>query len=437
MTTPDQAVLIIGGGFSGTMLAARLAENGRASVVIEATNTLAKGVAYGTRDDSHRLNVPASNMGALAHDPKHFLEWLHQHHPEKADGDAFVSRRLYGQYLGQRFAHAQASHPDLIATVRGTAVAIEGHTVMLDDGRRLEGRQIVIATGNPSPRPLDGSSDVRIIDNPWADEALDRIGAHDNIFVLGTSLTMADVVLGLAHAGWQGKAIALSRRGLMPRPHIQGHPPAPQMAPEAISGPLSRRLHAARQMAREMPWQWVMNGYRPITGRLWLEASHAQRSRFLRHLRPWWDAHRHRIAPDAYETLLSLQAQDRLQVLAGRLNDIEPGKQGLDIRWHPSARSDTSLDHARCQWFINCTGPAHDAFSSPLTAGLVEQGRARLEPLEQGLDLDSQGRLVHADGSSDDTIFVLGPPSRAAYWESTAVPDIRQKIEALLPLLTA
>lgn len=437
MTTPALPVLIIGGGFSGTMLAARLAEQGRSSVVIEATDKLAKGVAYGTCDDSHRLNVPASNMGALGANPKHFLEWLEQNHPDRADGDAFLSRRLYGQYLGERFAAAQAAHPDLINTLCGTAVAIEGQSVLLDDGRRIEGSQIVIATGNPAPRASSDKAGPRIIDNPWTDDALDLIGPEDDIFILGTSLTMADVVLGLVSAGWQGKAIALSRRGLMPRPHIPGHPPAPQMPQEAVSGPLSKRLHAARKMAREMAWQLVMNGYRPITGRLWLEASHKERSRFLRHLRPWWDVHRHRIAPDAFETLQGLQDSGRLQICSGRLDTVIPDEEGLDIRWTPAVRSQSSDNQAHCQWFINCTGPAHDAFGSPLTAALIQEGRARLEPLEQGLDLDSEGRLVHADGKSDDSIFVLGPPSRAAYWESTAVPDIRQRIEAMLPLLAS
>ena len=37
----------------------------------------------------------------------------------------------------------------------------------------------------------------------------------------------------------------------------------------------------------------------------------------------------------------------------------------------------------------------------------------------------------HGDGAADPALFVLGPPARAAFWETIAVPDIRQRIEAL------
>lgn len=435
MTTPVLPVLIIGGGFSGAMLAARLAEKGRASVVMETSGTLARGVAYGTGDDTHRLNVRAANMGALADDPGHFLKWLEIHHPDRADGDAFVSRRLYGQYLSDRFDRARRSSPGLISVIQGTAVGIEGVSVLLSDGRRLNGGAVVIATGNPAPRLSHKATDERIIGNPWAENALSRIQPQDDIFILGTGLTMADMVLGLLHRGWKGRAIALSRRGLLPRPHLPGHPPAPAMPPHTLQGPLSRRLAGARQMARGMEWQRVMDGYRPITGRLWLEASPAERARFLRHLRPWWDVHRHRIAPDIHQTLQSLQDDGRLGIRRGRMATIQSTHNGLDIRWVPSPRASSDAGLTSAQWFLNCTGPAHDVYGTALTASLMAHGRARMEPLGQGLDLDADGRLIGADGTSDAHIFVLGPPSRAAYWESTAVPDIRQRIEALSQLL--
>lgn len=430
-------VVIIGGGFSGTMLAARLAEKGRASLIVEQEETLGLGVAYGTSDDAHRLNVRAANMGAMAADPAQFLNWLQANHPDLADGDAFISRRLYGLYLRERFENVRQAYPDLIKTVRGHATAIEGHQVLLDDGRSLASSAIVIATGNPAPRIENASSSPRIINDPWTDDALIAIQPNDRLFILGTSLTMADMVLGLIKKGWTGKAVALSRRGLMPRPHLVGHPPAPPMPDAALNGPLSQRLHAVRKMAQGIDWQRVMDGYRPITGRLWQEATHGERSRFLRHLRPWWDVHRHRIAPDVFETLSQLQSEGRLAVHAGRLNDIAPQGDELDIRWTPSPRNADRSGQTRVNWFINCTGPAHDAAHTPLTASLIAAGRARLEPLGQGLDLDTDGRLVNRDGQSEPALFALGPPTRAAYWESTAVPDIRQRIEALSDLLTA
>lgn len=435
MTTGNLPVVIVGGGFSGAMLAARLAEKGRASVIIEQEGTIGLGVAYGTDEDAHRLNVRAANMGALADDPAHFLKWLEQHHPALADGDAFISRRLYGDYVHERLSSVTKTHPNLVNIVRGRAVAIEAQTVVLHDGKRIEGSDVVLATGNPAPRRT-GEAEHTLSD-PWAKGATEVIKPNDTVFILGTSLTMTDVVLGLLKQGWKGKAVALSRRGLLPRPHIHGHPPAPPMPDDALNGPLSKRLHRARQMARETEWQTVMDGYRPLTGQLWQEATQAQRARFLRHLRPWWDVHRHRIAPDVHETLEQLRHEQRLAVHSGHLQSVTSDEEGLKIIWTPSPRSHNDSGETRANSFINCTGPAHDVLATPLTASLVETGRAHLDPLEQGLDLDSDARLLNTDGQPEPHLFALGPPTRAAYWESTAVPDIRHRIEALCNILCA
>jgi uncharacterized NAD(P)/FAD-binding protein YdhS len=87
-------------------------------------------------------------------------------------------------------------------------------------------------------------------------------------------------------------------------------------------------------------------------------------------------------------------------------------------------------------WLIDCSGPAHDPAADPLSGPLITTGRARLDPLKLGLDLDEDGRVRGADGRPDPRLFVLGPPTRAAFWETIAVPDIRQRIEVLVDRLS-
>jgi uncharacterized NAD(P)/FAD-binding protein YdhS len=177
-----------------------------------------------------------------------------------------------------------------------------------------------------------------------------------------------------------------------------------------------------------------MEGYRPITATLWRAASSAERARFLRHLRPWWDVRRHRIAPEIAEALEALKAESRLTVIPGRAQTITTDDQGarLTIRARNEAAQTLSAS-----WLIDCTGPGHDAARAPLTAALITAGRARIDAADLGLDLDAEGRVLHADGAADPALFVLGPPARAAFWETIAVPDIRQRIEALARILTA
>ena len=56
-----------------------------------------------------------------------------------------------------------------------------------------------------------------------------------------------------------------------------------------------RQMRAAA--SHGLPWQAVMDAVRPQVQALWRGLPLAERRRFLRHLRPWWDVHRHRIPP--------------------------------------------------------------------------------------------------------------------------------------------
>lgn len=426
-------VVIVGGGFSGAMLAARLAEGGQASVLIERGDIIGLGVAYSTLNDAHRLNVRAGRMSAVADRPDDFIDWLAAHCPEQADPDGFAPRRLYGLYVRDRLAAVEAAHTGLIRRICGAAIAVEGRSTILSTGERIEGRAVVLATGNPAPRTTPTGEDGRIIANPWTPDALTPIQADDDVLILGAGLTMVDVLLTLTAQGWRGRATAVSRRGLLPRAHAPHHDAPIDLPPEALTGPLSARLATARRLAETHGWRRLMEGYRPITLDLWRAAADAERARFLRHLRPWWDVHRHRLAPEIAAELDRLLVERRLTVRAGRIRTVEAFAQTAVL--HLTTRDGPETLSA--PWLIDCTGPGHDATTAPLTADLIAQGRARLAASGLGLDLDQAGRVLHADGTPDLDLYVLGPPARAAFWETVAVPDIRQRIEALATRLTA
>ncbi|MBD7942337.1 FAD/NAD(P)-binding protein [Brevundimonas guildfordensis] len=421
-------VVIVGGGFSGAMLAARLAEQGQASVLIERGEQVGLGVAYSAVLDAHRLNVRSERMSARPDRPTDFTDWLAVHAPDFADPNGFAPRRLYGRYVQDRLAQTEAAHPGLIRRVTGKAVRIEGETVILSDGSRIPGRAVVLATGNPPPRPAVAGDSPRRIADPWRPGALGHIAADDAVLILGSGLTMVDVVLALQAQGWRGQATVVSRRGLLPLAHGARHDIPLDLPSDALTGALSRRLATARRLAPEHGWRRVMEGYRPITLELWRAATTAQRARFLRHLRPWWDVHRHRIAPEVAAELEALRTGGRLTILAGRAHAVVGGDNSAAL----TVRTRNGLMQAlSAGWLIDCTGPGHDAARAPLTAALIAEGRARIDAVDLGLDLDADGRVIHADGTVDAALFVLGPPARAAFWETIAVPDIRQRIEAL------
>jgi len=116
-THPTKTIAIIGGGFSGTAVAANLIRGADAPVrvvLIERRPPVGRGVAYGTAHPDDLLNVAAGRMGLWADDPEHFVRWLRAHHgepgiPDNVDPAAFLRRSLYGAYVSAEFAAVRAA----------------------------------------------------------------------------------------------------------------------------------------------------------------------------------------------------------------------------------------------------------------------------------------------------------------------------------------
>ena len=427
-----ESVAIVGGGFSGAMLAARLAEAGIASTLINRTPDFGLGVAYATPFEGHLLNVRSARMSALADQPEHFVRWLEANAPEHADPDGFAPRRVFGRYIQARLGQVEAARPGRIERVVGEVAGIEAGGVRLAGGRRITADAVVLTTGNPAPRTASGGS-ARILSDPWAPGALEAIGAEDDVVIVGTGLTMVDMLQALDARGWRGRARALSRRGLLPRAHGDQPDPPAAPSPAMLEGRLSQRMKAARALAQGAGWREMMEGLRPITADLWARADPATRRGIVRRLRPWWDVHRHRIAPRIGVFIERLLSEGRLDVVAGRVTRTAAEADGVRLDWVRGGEAQPPLTGT---WLIDCTGPGHAPETDLVTGPLLAAGRARLDPLGLGLELDGAGRVLRADGTADPRLFVLGPPARAAFWETIAVPDIRKRIEDVVKALT-
>ena len=108
-------VVIVGGGPSGTLTAIQLLRRGGpglAVTVVEPRADLGRGVAFGTPDPWHRLNVPAVTMSGFVDDPDHFSRWA------GVPKDRFPDRATYGRYLGTLLDEARAGSPVAFEHVR-------------------------------------------------------------------------------------------------------------------------------------------------------------------------------------------------------------------------------------------------------------------------------------------------------------------------------
>ena len=438
-------IAIVGAGFSGSMLALQiLRADARARVVLIERASFARGLAYGAADPGHLLNVRAANMSAFPDDPDHFARWLRQG-SDAEQAPAFASRQLFGTYLQQLLGDVARSGE---AAGRLLTVADEVVDVNLDGPRprlllalgcAIEAERIVLATGNLPPRDLAGLASLDralYVGDPWAQEAFAHWPESDNVLLVGTGLTAVDMVLRLRSRGHRGRITAVSRRGLRPRRHAATLSTASTFAvPERPS--LTALLRWFRREVEIRGWHGAVDGLRPSVQRLWREASHDQRRRFLRHLRPWWDVHRHRVAPAVADILDDAERLGRLAFMAGRIEAVEPAAAGVDVSISPRGFNERRT--IRVHRIVNCTGPAGDVSgaASPLLRSLLRQGLARPDACRLGLDVDPGCRIINAAGVPQQRLLAIGPVSRGAFLEVTAVPDIRVQAGVLAADLLA
>ncbi len=440
-----RTVAVIGAGFSGAILAVNLL---RATspctriILLERGRQFGLGQAYATGNASHLLNVPAGRMSAFTRDPAHFLNWLRQR-GENAAADSFVPRRLYGAYVQELLAQAECAAGARLQLVSGAVTRlIDGWPleIQLDDGRRLAADAAVLALGNFPPQPVlpghgwQGSPSYR--GNPWAPDLAAGLDPEAPVVLIGTGLTMIDTVLTLLDHGHRGPITALSRRGLSPNRHAsRGHaPPAlplPDYPPQALGLLCCLRADAAACVAAGGVWQQAMDRFRPFIAAAWRSAPLVERTRFLRHLRRWWEVHRHRIAGPVADRIDAARAGGQLRITAGRIQAVGVCGDGLEVRFIPRAGGPVQcIEAARV---INCTGPTQDytRIDDPLVQGLLADGLVHPDILGLGLDTADNGALIGRDGLASATLFGVGPVTRGASWEITAVPDIRGQVEDL------
>ena len=427
--TSDAAVAIVGGGFSGTMVAAQLARRGIASVLIEGGGRLGQGIAYSTREPAHVLNVRAEVMSAWPEEPEDFVR-----HVEREGGSAndFSQRRHFGAYL--RAILDEATAQGLVEPVEATAISArredDGWSIGLDDRREIRARALVLAIGNQPPAAMavaEGISEQRFINNPWGAEARaadNRLAGSDRpVLLLGNGLTAVDHILALDAKGHIGPITALSRRGQIPRGHLPFEP-APVERGDVPMGNVLALWRWLRRRAALGSWRAAVDAMRPHSSALWQSFSELEQKRFMRHARPWWDVHRHRIATEVAQRMKELVAGGRLEVVAGRVKAMSQTPAGVEVE---IVRRGRGGSEARTfDTVVNCTGPlgVMERTENPVLRQMLDDGLVAVDALGIGIQVDERDR-------AGEGVWALGPMTKGRYWEIIAVPDIRGQAAAV------
>ena len=449
-------VVVVGGGCSGTLVTTQLLRQHPVRplrVVMIEPKTVGRGIAYGTTCASHLLNSPAGTMSAYGEQPQHFVQWARRRRPDTLES-SFLPRGLYGDYLRSVLADAMAAAPrsTSLSRTRGEVVAVnfrrgsQKALVGLADGGHIEADRVILAIGNLPPAHPRGA-DARLLRNPryvadpWKPGGLSEVSG--SVLLIGTGLTALDVALALEDQGHTGPVHAVSRRGLLPRAHLERTPVSgtdvrERLEPAAFEGHPSVRqvLTIVRSRARRTgDWRSAVDDLRLQTPRIWASFSEEERSRFLRHAHRYWEVHRHRMAPEVARRVAAMSSSGRLVVHTGAVERFEDRPE--QIRAVLRRRPPPATDALDVSYVVNCTGPQSDvtAAGNRLLDNLLVSGRIRAGSMGLGIDVDPAGAVRDVHGGSDRVLWAIGPLCRGALWEATAVPEIRSQAARLAALV--
>ncbi len=425
----DCCVVVVGAGAGGALTASHLVTGLSARFRVELLDpvpTTGRGPAYATSDDRHLLNVPASGMSAFPRDPEHFFRWVRQHHDPTAQPQAFVPRRVYGDYV-EGLLRTAAEYPGNARLVRrqDRVVGVDRRgdrlVVRLDGGATIDARAVVLATGaRPGTEwaPAELADSGCLVADPWSAELPDG-----DLLLVGTGLTMVDVSIA---ADRPDRVLhSVSRHDAVPAVHVLPTtppvPPPPGITRLHTLTDLRRAVvaHVERTVAETGDWRAAIDGLRPVTAQLWRGLSDDDRQEFLQDDARAWDVRRHRMPPETAGRLAAVDAAGRWVRHSGTVVDARPVDGGVDVRLSNGEQLTVAA-------VVNCTGPVGAAGKDPLLAALTRTGLVRPGPSGLGIDTADDGRIV---GVLPSTIpfYAIGSLRRGNLWETTAMPEIREQ----------
>jgi uncharacterized NAD(P)/FAD-binding protein YdhS len=449
-----KSLVIVGGGFSGTVLAANLLRRppagGADVILIERSKVMGRGVAYAAHEFPYLLNVPAARSSADSRDPLQFLRFAQARLPN-VDGEDFLPRALYGDYLQDLLLRAEREAPPQVRLIRvygevtGVVGSSDGAALAAEfaDRAPILGDALILALGNPSPplphwaQGLNGHAAFR--QDPRDLPA--TLGMEHSVLIVGNGLTMADAASALSrHPERVPTLHTISRRGLIPKTQTAFHTDAMRGGGEtllSLTHSLKKLLRACRNLARDVEklggdWREAISFIRSLAPALWRRMPEAERRRFVRHLQVHWDTYRHRLPPQLNERLENLRRSGRLNIRAGHIEKVVAvDRRRLAVSWRP--RGGRATAQLNVDLLINAMGPNYDIERStdPLIMSLRAAGRVSTDALKLGIRTARFGACVDADGRASERLFYLGPMLRADHLDATAAAELAHHAEQL------
>lgn len=440
--------------------------------IVEPRARVGGGLAYSSDEPDHRLNGQPAMHSLDPTEPGMFAGWCDERGALAADpgacaadGMVFLRRSTFRAFLeeavdrhrawptGSSIRHVMDRATDIVPGERSQVVVTAG-------GARLECELVVLAPGHtrarlPASFGAEYANHARVIVDPLAAPRLAVVPPAERVLVLGSGLTSYDIVSTLVVGGHRGPIDVVSRRGLRPKPQRPppppGQPPWPPML-ERLSAPpepfllragspptVRALLHAVRQRIREVgrageTWDESFDHLRDMVGQLWPAMAASERRRFFRQLRPWYDAHRFRVAPQNETIVHGAERRGQVRFRAASLGHVGSDDDDSPLRIALRARGSSTAQVAVYDRVINCTGVDSTRLADvPLYAALLARGLVRIDASGVGLAVDGRYRALARDGHAGERLRIVGPPTLGARGDPLGGAFIGIQVHHMIP----
>jgi uncharacterized NAD(P)/FAD-binding protein YdhS len=180
-----------------------------------------------------------------------------------------------------------------------------------------------------------------------------------------------------------------------------------------------------------LSWHGVIDSLRPYNQLIWSNFTLNEKRSFLRHLRPYWDVHRHRMSSEIFGLLQKEIESRKTILLSGRIVNLYPKENKLQAEI--KLRSSSHITIHEFDFAVDATGMQiikHNNIDS-FYDNLLKNNLASLDQLKIGIRVNLNNQLLDSSNNIVNNIYGLGPVALGSLWETIAVPEISKMAFAL------
>ena len=455
---------IIGGGFSGLMVAYHLIINSKSPItihIIDENFKNGKGIAYSCSSSELILNVTAGKMSAINSNPDHFLNWVSKHTnylntEKKLLKNAFLPRNLYGQYLESIWNEINTvaiNKKITIEVLKKNAFDLDRinneFKVTFSDERTEIYSSCIIATGNQPPQnPTVFNHEILQNEiyhkNPWDKNIYNKINNNLPILIIGNGLSMVDTVIELKNKGFNNKIFSLSPHGYNILPHRSNGVLYEDIKIDyknlnniSLLNVLKLiNFHRKRLRTLGVSAESVIDAIRPFSQEIWRKFTNNEKRIFLNRLRHFWGVARHRLPIQIHDKIQNYRIKNELEIIAGKLIDAKVINDVIKVLY--SNRITNKNSELTVGKIINCTGPEmnYSKCNNKLLINCLRKGYIQQDDLNLGINIDITSFQVKGHNNQIvKNLYTLGSSLRGELWETTSVTDIKNQAESIANII--